>query len=84
MVPAGGFFDGLVNPRRRERVRGTMTLPIFTDDQGRPLPGRPEPLPEGASIADRITWMRARNAYVDAATDRANATFDRSFRAGLG
>jgi hypothetical protein len=61
-----------------------MTLPIFTDDQGRPLPGRPDPLPEGAPIADVISWMRARAAYVDGALDRANASFDRSFRAALG
>lgn len=60
-----------------------MPLPIFTDDQGRPLPGRPEPLREGASTAEWIAWMRARNAYVDAATDCANDAFDRSFRSAL-
>lgn len=58
-----------------------MTLPIFTDANGVPLPGRPDPLPEGATIQDKIAHMRACNAYRDAAGDRFHETFNKRFRA---
>lgn len=53
---------------------------IYTDEQGRPLPGKPDPLPEDATVEEKIAWMRATWAYKDRATDLANKTFADTFR----
>ncbi len=60
-------------------------LPIFVDGEGRPLPGRPEREPgPNASMAERIDFMRAVDAYRDAAYDRIGLAFSRHFRKAVG
>ena len=61
----------------------TADLPIFTDATGRPLGERPEPPGPGASTEEKIAYMRARSAYVDAAQARGSRAFDRAFREAL-
>jgi len=60
-----------------------MDLPIFTYSDGRPIEGRPDPLPEGASPAEFIAWTRACNAYRDRAAAVAGRAFDRGLRRAL-
>lgn len=60
-----------------------MTLPIFTDAQGRPLSRRPEPPGPGAGAEEWVAYDRARAAYLDAAADRLNAGFAAEFRKRL-
>jgi hypothetical protein len=52
---------------------------IHTDAKGKPFE-RPEPPPDGASIEDKIAYMRAKCAYNDAITDCANKAFAKGFR----
>lgn len=52
---------------------------ILTDEHGRPI-SRPEKPPEGASIDERMAYVRALHAYNDRATDVANRAFDATFR----
>lgn len=56
-----------------------MALPIFVDDNGAPLPGRPDAPPANAPIEEFVAYLRARNVYMDSATDRANAAFVKAF-----
>lgn len=60
-----------------------MSEPILTDAEGRPIPGRPEPLKPGASFKEWRDWVRAERAWKDRATDTANRAFTEGFREGL-
>ena len=48
---------------------------IYTDENGRPIEGRPDPLPENATLADRLAWLRAWQEY----SDRVRAVGSRAF-----
>lgn len=57
-----------------------MSEPIYTYEDGRPIPGHPgEPPPLDADIETKIAWMRARNDYQDRVTDVANRAFADQF-----
>ena len=60
-----------------------MDLPIFVDNQGRPIGDRPIPPPLGASADEVVAYLRARAAYVDAATERSGRVFAARFRRAL-
>jgi len=55
---------------------------ILTDADGVPVEA-PEPPPPGASIEEKIAYIRARHAHTDRLTDLANGAFDKAFRAAL-
>lgn len=52
---------------------------ILTDEHGRPFE-RPVPPPDGASLDDKVAYMRRLWAYNDAVSDCANRAFDETFR----
>jgi hypothetical protein len=56
-----------------------MTDPILTDSQGRPIPGDPGPLKEGATYKEWRDWVRAKRAWRDRVTDVANRSFSAQF-----
>jgi hypothetical protein len=56
---------------------------IFTDEHGRPIPGAPDPLEEGATLEERIAHARAVYAYRDRIADVTNRAFARAFRKAL-
>ena len=57
-------------------------MTIYTDANGRPIE-RPEPPPIGASIEDKIAYMRAKAAWNDKISSTANAAFVAAFREAL-
>jgi len=56
-----------------------MTTPILTDAKGRPVE-RPERPARDASLADRLAFIRAMNAYHDRVHDLANRAFAKAFK----
>lgn len=55
---------------------------IYTDDSGRPFEA-PEPPGPGATLEERLAYIRARNAYRDTVVDRANRAFADSLKKAL-
>lgn len=60
-----------------------LDLPIFVDAHGRPIGDRPIPPPPGAPADEVIAYLRAHNAYVDAAAERSGRVFAARFRRAL-
>ena len=57
-----------------------MTSPYFTghihtDERGRPIADRPEPLSPDATVDEWVVWSRAVHAYNDAVTSYTSARF---------
>ncbi len=52
---------------------------IYTDAHGRPIEGRPSPLPANASTDDKILDMRAWADYSDRVLDVGCAAFSKAF-----
>lgn len=56
--------------------------PILTNDRGIPL-SPPIPPAPGASIDEKIAYIRAKHAHNDLVADTANRAFDVSLRRAL-
>lgn len=53
---------------------------IFTDGEGKPIPGRPDPLPSVHTVDEWIEWTRQVYAYENRVQDVINSEFNKAWQ----